>query len=631
MIVEMSRVRVLGPAKDRAAVVCALQDFERVQLTTPHPDLTRAEPDRNQEREAFALRRALEDVEAALAALGPKPEITKLVSTATDIACSARLARRTRRALDRIDERIAAAEDERALLLKYRALFATFAPIFARQDAWPGVTAYHVLLERAGRDAVDRLRDALTAIAGDAFELRVQRLPSGESAVLILLPRSRGEDVDRAFADARVREIPVPAAYGGDTLAAAIPRMVARLTAIPAELRAAEDERARLRELHGEELLRARAAIIDRLSALDAVQVTALTKHAFVIEGWVPVAARAELERHLRAAVHASIAVEVIPREAWGDEEPPVALHNPRMLRPFEALLRPLELPRYGNLDPTPLLAVFFPIFFGFMLGDIGYGALLFAVGFSLHRRARPESLRRAVSTIACVCAATAIGFGVMFGELFGDLGHQWLGLRPLLFHRGEQVETVLYIALAIGLVHVVLGVIIGAANAMHRDRRHGIARAISAAMVLLASALVLALAGVLPDAITTPALVALIVGGVGLVVTSGLVGAVELISALCNVLSYARLMALGMASVTVALVANHFGSTAGTALGIVAALLLHLVNFVLGVFSPTIHGLRLHYVEFFGKFLESGGARFRPFGHFESTRGTGGSSWNRP
>ena len=84
------------------------------------------------------------------------------------------------------------------------------------------------------------------------------------------------------------------------------------------------------------------------------------------------------------------------------------------------------------------------------------------------------------------------------------------------------------------------------------------------------------------------------------------------------NVLSYARIMALGTASVMMAVVANRLVGTMGSvAVGVVFALIFHFVNFALGIFSPTIHALRLHYVEFFGKFYSPGGTEYRPFGHW--------------
>ena len=116
----------------------------------------------------------------------------------------------------------------------------------------------------------------------------------------------------------------------------------------------------------------------------------------------------------------------------------------------------------------------------------------------------------------------------------------------------------------------------------------------------------------------STPAVVALLVAFPVLILLEGIVAAVELLSAIGHVLSYARIMALGTASVMLAIVANRLAEPWAVHWSAsLFALLFHLVNFALGLFSPTIHALRLHYVEFFGTFYSPGGTRYQPLGHW--------------
>jgi V/A-type H+-transporting ATPase subunit I len=277
-----------------------------------------------------------------------------------------------------------------------------------------------------------------------------------------------------------------------------------------------------------------------------------------------------------------------------------------------------LPLPRYGTIDPTPYVAVFFPMFFGLMLGDVGYGAAVGLLALVLHRRSRPGTTLRAVAEVAGPCALFAIVFGVLFGEYFGDLGRRWLGLRPLWFDRHEAIVPFLILTLALGVVHVVLGLLLGVLAGAREDPRRAIGRGLSAVMVLLIVVALLGALEVLPRAVLTPAVVALLVAFPVLIFLEGIVAAVELLGALGHVLSYARIMALGTASVMLAIVANRLAGAIGSALvGILFALLFHLVNFALGLFSPTIHALRLHYVEFFGPFYSPGGTRYQPLGHW--------------
>jgi V/A-type H+-transporting ATPase subunit I len=107
------------------------------------------------------------------------------------------------------------------------------------------------------------------------------------------------------------------------------------------------------------------------------------------------------------------------------------------------------------------------------------------------------------------------------------------------------------------------------------------------------------------------------------LVIVEGVLGATELVSTLGHILSYARVMAVGTASVMMAVAANRMvGSMGSVLVGSIFALLFHLVNFALGMFSPAVHALRLHFVEFFGTFYSPGGTRYEPFGHWAPPQG---------
>jgi V/A-type H+-transporting ATPase subunit I len=261
-------------------------------------------------------------------------------------------------------------------------------------------------------------------------------------------------------------------------------------------------------------------------------------------------------------------------------------------------------------------VAVFFPVFFGLMLGDIGYGLVLAIGGLILHHRSRPNTLLRSVSEIIGPCALLAILAGVLFGEFFGDLGRRWFGLMPLAFDREEALIPFLLLSVAIGGVHILLGMILGVISAARRHPREAFGKGAATAGLVLVIVALLAALDVLPRAFFTPAVIGLLIAFPILIVLEGVVAPIEFLSTLGNILSYARIMALGAASVMLAVVANRMVGMLGSAVvGVLFALLFHLVNFAIGLFSPTIHALRLHYVEFFGKFYSPGGVRYQPFG----------------
>lgn len=242
---------------------------------------------------------------------------------------------------------------------------------------------------------------------------------------------------------------------------------------------------------------------------------------------------------------------------------------------------------------------------------------MLAVLAIVLRLKSKPDTTLRAVSQVGGACAATSIGFGFLFGELFGSLGHG-LGLHPF-FDREEAIIPFLGLSVALGGVHVLLGLVLAAVNAWRRGhKREAMGRGVAFSMVALTALSLLAAFEVLPSALFTPFVVAVLVAFPILIILEGLVALIELLSTFGHILSYARIMALGTASLMLAVVANQLvGAMGSVVVGVVFALLFHLVNFAIGVFSPTIHALRLHYVEFFGKFFSPGGAAYEPLGHW--------------
>lgn len=622
MIIAMSKVRVLGPRDRLADVLRTLQDLGTLHLAPPAAvrPLTPLALSAAQERERRHLWHALDDVERAMAELGiaTGPSHGAGAPSPTDIARWARLGWRVRRTAERLKGERAALDEERALILKYQQFFSAFRSLLESEARWPNATAYHVLLKRGDTESVRRLRASLTSIIGEEFQLYTHALPSGETALLVVVSAAAAGRVERLLAEARVQEIPVPAAYGGKSLTDAIPRMLARLGELPADEARVRREREALARTHGAELKRAWAALHDRAQELEALPLSAVTPRAFVLEGWLPATVLGNLTTRLAATFGDEVVVSELSKEEWESEDAPVVLSNPRLFRPFETLIRLLPLPRYGSIDPTPFVAVFFPAFFGLMVGDVGYGVLLAALGLVLHARSKPDTVLRNVSEIMGPCALFSILAGFLYGELFGDLGQRAFGLKPLVFNRAEALVPFLLLAVALGAVHVLLGLGLAVATNFRRHPRRAMGSGVSALMILLIILALLAALDVLPHGFFTPAVVALLVAFPVLIVLEGLVAPIELLSMLGNILSYARIMALGIASVMLAVVANRMvGAIGSVAVGVVFALLFHLVNFAIALFSPTIHALRLHYVEFFGKFYSPGGVRYEPFGHW--------------
>lgn len=624
MIVRMAKVRIMGPRGRLEEVLLTLQDAGVLHLAEPcrEPALEPIDLDGRAAREWRHLRRILSDVELALRhvegfGLGV-PATPAGVATRSDLARAARLARRVGAEAVELRERLAGLQEERGLILKYRPFLDAFGPFLLDEAGWRSAAAYHVVIRHEDASVLGKLGEALGAVIGPDFVLHTQSLPSGELIVLILVRAVVARQVERIMGELRLQEIPVPASFGGGSLVAAAPLMLARLQDIPDEIARAQDELTLLAEQHRATLEHAECALRDRIEELQALPLSCVSEHAFVVEGWLPAREGPTLADHLTRRFGGTVVVEELPADTWQDQEAPVVLLNRRLVRPFEAVLRLLPPPHYGSVDPAIFVALFFPLFFGLMLGDIGYGLLVGALALFLRGRSEPGSVLRAVSEIAGLCALSTVAFGVAFGELFGDLGHRLFGLQPVLLNREEEMVSLLALAVGIGVVHILLGLVLGVLTARRRGRRLVVARGLTAGMLVVLGVVLASATGLVPGGLLLPGVALLVLGVAVLTYCEGIAAPIEFLSTVGNILSYARLMALGTASVMLAAVANELaGETGSLALGLVVGVLFHAVNLVLGLFSPSIHSLRLHYVEFFGKFYDPGGRAYRPFVHW--------------
>ena len=385
----------------------------------------------------------------------------------------------------------------------------------------------------------------------------------------------------------------------------------------------------------------------------------AVTKSSFVAKGWIPKADAEKVQQALTNETKNNIHVEI--EEPGKKDDPPIKLKNKKLVTPFEFLLRLYDLPKYSEIDPTSIFFITFPLFFGYMLGDIGYGLVLMGVFYLLKKKLGhiPEVVQ--LSSILMFAAGMSILFGILYGEIFGfehvsvATGQAWcdsIGLClpehtleshgvtkvvadfPRVLMRthdhinvlGYEVLSVLVIGAIVGFFHLNFGFIIGFLNEL---KSHGFAHAFMAKLswIVLEFGLigiVLGVLGIVPALMWIGVVVAVL--GVGLLWKGeGIQGVVEIPALFSNTLSYMRLGAVGLASVGLAVVVNEklalpFFDKGGVFIfvGILIMLLGHGINILLGVIGPFLHGVRLHYVELFSKFFHGGGEEYKPFKHTE-------------
>jgi V/A-type H+/Na+-transporting ATPase subunit I len=623
----MSKVQVLGPKRLLSETLRCLHSQGVLQLRSPSD--TRGNPDDQKTSTGLkrvplagaelASERYLEEMSGRLhelllslpspndgrAEVGDLPDLTD-----DDFPPRLEAAESEIRALN--TKRLAL-QEERDIVNRYERLLTALVPLLPALEGATHVETVGILVRRDQPEALRLIEQEVTRITQGAYNMLTREVDREQVGVLLMVPREFAHELSRLLFEQGITEIKLPERYADRPLITTLGLLLRRSREIPGEVATVETAMQRSAQRWHEPLTLAYRAAQDRLARLRAMAYCGETEHAFVISGWVPSDRCSGLASILNDVFQGRVAlIEHAIRE--GERESvPVVLRNSRFVQPFELLLSLLSPPRYGSIDPSPFLAGFFPLFVGLMLADVGYGLVGFVLAVTARLKGWGGEFGRKVAAIALFSSVSTIVFGVLFGELFGALGARF-GLHPILFDRGKAVLTFLGVALAIGVIHVVLGLALGIWIALRHGHRHvALGKASTLAMILAAIVIVLGRMGRVPSAASTGALVAFVPLLAVLFATEGVLAPIEVMKTMANILSYARLMALGVASVMLAEVANEMAGFFTLAVGIVVAVLLHAVNFAL-VFSPVIQSLRLHYVEFFDKFYQDGGSAYEPF-----------------
>ncbi|MEM3399870.1 MAG: V-type ATP synthase subunit I [Candidatus Micrarchaeia archaeon] len=340
------------------------------------------------------------------------------------------------------------------------------------------------------------------------------------------------------------------------------------------------------------------------------------TKRLFVLEGWVPKSKLGDFEKITEK--YNALLQKISPKEIA-----PTLLQNPKPIKPFEFMVEFVYVPRSNELDPTVVFAIFFPIIYGMMLGDVGYGIASLLIAIFVMRKFR-EGLLNAIARAWAYAALPTIFFGILYDEYFGFSHASLLGLQHPLYHgieRMHNIETLLVIMIMVGMVHVAIGFLLGFINEWGHDRLHALAKlgwiGVEIAGFVIVST---ALFGFFDSIFILPAAILGLISLVPIVKSEGIVGIVEIPSVGGNILSYSRILAVGLASVVVAVIINDMlkpdFSSPLVVLTLPAFIICHLLNIVIGMFESLIQGARLNYVEFFTKFFHGGGRKFSPFAY---------------
>jgi len=340
----------------------------------------------------------------------------------------------------------------------------------------------------------------------------------------------------------------------------------------------------------------------------------------FALAGWCP----AESVEALRESV-ADLPVVVLVKEPDRGDDVPIKLRNGPLVRLFQPLLRAFNLPGYEEYDPTPFIAPFMGIFFGFCLGDLGYGVILVAAAWAALARFRPEGEARLAVQWLMLLGVSTMVIGGLTGNAFGVQLYKVFGWSPsaALFSLNADPKKFFYASLVFGAVQLTVGMLIRLAREVQLQRWQRVVGQIGWLAVLPTAGAWAWTGSGLPFAVTlavillfaspSPSLARRLGGGAwALYNITGLFG---------DVMSYARIFGLGLSSGIIAMVVNTIAMTVaesvpllGWPLAILVLVAGHAFNFVMALIGSVVHPARLQFLEFFGKFFDGGGRPYTPF-----------------
>jgi V/A-type H+-transporting ATPase subunit I len=519
-------------------------------------------------------------------------------------------------------------QDAIEILNNYRGILQSVAPALGGTGVKLGRGTRAVVLQGNVKRAAARIDQRLGDEIGPDCQFHKNQTGRNRLVGLLSFPESKADAVTRILGQEGVTPVDMrEQGFGDATIAEIIERIDRTIAQHQNEIVKHEGEANKVSRQVGAELMAAKGLVADRLARLRVQGQFAQSRMVTVIQGWTP----ADQYGALQSAVASEFPGEVeVNRIGMGDiphHEVPTLLRNHEFFKPFELVLGLFKPPTYGTVDPTWMVGLSFTIFYGFILGDAAYGLVIVLLALWIKSKWGKSEIGNAVGTIAMYMGVSSIIFGVIYGEYFGNFvektvwpaltGHE---LHPL-FHRAHMSNQLLALAIMFGVFLIPAALVMGVREKLkHGHTKHALEQL---GMLLALLGLISFVFGYFGVPLFDSAfmhvvdLVLAIVGAILIFYTMklmGIVGLIEILSLGGNVLSYARLMALGIASIALADMANMMPGMMGPWFGIPMALLIHVANIGIGIASPTIHSLRLNFVEFLPKFYSAEGRGFNPF-----------------
>ena len=469
-----------------------------------------------------------------------------------------------------------------------------------------------------------------------------------DETIIVFCPNDKVDSTERSLLDLGFRSIDAPQIEGDPSSVES--KIRSQLSQLRNERDSIDHEIEALAKRYGDWLVSCKEhySALSEKSSLPLKLAT--TENMFVLDGWVPSKSVSILQQELQKLdVYYELDNET-------ESSPPIKLDNPGPMKPFEMFTKLYSTPRHWEFEPTAIIFITYPLFFGLMVGDAGYGlAYILFAQYLIGKFSHSEGIV-ALGKILRMAGAYTFFFGTFiyaeaFGKSFYELG-ELIGYSsglfaltygpsfnvPLIEHYDGApwhlpihkfspygAQLMLLSSVIIGFIHISLGLILGFINELkHHDLKHALYAKMSFLLILWGGVMALvSVVGLLPDTVQTLGIVVMLTGLVLAIIGEGIVGLLEFPTVFSNVISYARIGAIGLSDYGLAFTVNYISLKMLVPMGpigIIAAIFImligHLTVFTLGIIGTGINSLRLQYVEFFTKFVQGGGTLYDPFGY---------------
>ena len=447
------------------------------------------------------------------------------------------------------------------------------------------------------------------------YELQVRK--SDKKSYAILVAYDRKGNIDDFYKGIKASELDLSARYLAGTPAEVLDSIKKKKDEASRRLQEIEKELVRIGRQHYSRLLVLKEVLEVELERSEVSSNFKCTDSTFLIEGWIQKRQVDEVRTRLANVTNSKAVVELME----SDELAPTHTRRPKFLQPFDYLVSFYSVQRSDEIDPTWIFILSFPIFYGLMVTDVGYGLASLLLATIIARKTDPEGLMYNAAKVWQLNSFAAIFFGLLSNQWFGFQLNQYIA--PFQgFDWLKDTPALIAITVLFGVLQVTLGLAIGVINSRnHGHKKLAVARFASILVVVFGT---VAVAGAFFGVFS--ALIAEISGAIAIVsllATALLSGseATEITNLITHPLSYARIMGFGLGSVIIAFLIDmaftpHLSSGPIIfAIYLIIFILLHFLNMLLSIFEGIVQGVRLNFVEFFTKFYIGNGIKFKPFG----------------